>query len=502
MEGRIESTAARALPSARDDTGEAKCCGMAQTMVIPHVCTWLFLVLLGVRLEYVKTLSWRIVFFPFWIGDGLTIIKRLADLHKGWRPVAHLFDACGILVAKALTLAKLEGGASNLSAFEVISPYIVGVLCSAIVRGYIDSSKSRQVGRAPKCRFLSAFSAHVAFRGLQPVLLAAKLDGVWNPTSWGIVFIPSWILLGTMAAVAATLCNCTSLLSAGMQTRVRRQATRLVALCATQLLTVAGCLFIFGFLLAKRLDARDNLNDRIDRREEQCSRDENVPEACESPRYLDRNLDSLEPTTTAILAPLIAMYLALFILHPFVVRDSRKFQDLVQVVVSEGDEASEEARAVLAAQRASDIFHQMPVGTEDNNIIVEALSVPTRLLQLSSTLFQRTTEDLADDCSLDSVDTMENSVNEEEKDADQKEGDDLEMQRRANTCYVCFTEDHDAVLLECGHGGVCFACARSLATRHPRTCPICRMPITAFLKVKKTEGNIVVAEEGFTVRRM
>ncbi|KAH8079177.1 hypothetical protein JL720_9439 [Aureococcus anophagefferens] len=37
-------------------------------------------------------------------------------------------------------------------------------------------------------------------------------------------------------------------------------------------------------------------------------------------------------------------------------------------------------------------------------------------------------------------------------------------------CYVCCLARRNAVIMECGHGGLCFECGKSLAQRHPRTC--------------------------------
>jgi Zinc finger, C3HC4 type (RING finger) len=46
-------------------------------------------------------------------------------------------------------------------------------------------------------------------------------------------------------------------------------------------------------------------------------------------------------------------------------------------------------------------------------------------------------------------------------------------------CYVCEARDANAVLLECGHGGVCYECALGLVRqRRERSCPICRVSLT------------------------
>ena len=41
-------------------------------------------------------------------------------------------------------------------------------------------------------------------------------------------------------------------------------------------------------------------------------------------------------------------------------------------------------------------------------------------------------------------------------------------------CQICMSNAADAVLLECGHGGLCYACAVRLLKGTTRACPLCR----------------------------
>jgi len=542
--------AARALDQ-QGGASEGGCCGVAWPVVLPHACCCAFLALLALRLRDGGWLSWRAVFAPTWVGDVATMARRVEEAVRArreaqdaLRPAALGMDALGIFAAKTLVCLELEGTISR-DAVELLSPFFVGISCSAVLRGVAAVKAGRQKrseeddapsGRAQDaCAWLVAVASHLAGRGLQPALVAAKLDGIWHASSWGVVFAPAWVVLAVLASVAATLCNCTPLLSAGMPTRVRRQAIRLVSLCAAQLVAVAGCVFVFAFLLAKRLDARDRLDERVRSRRDACAAlgdDDALAADCADPGFFDRDLRALRPTTTAILAPLVLMYLVLFVLHPLVVRDSRKFQQIVRVVVVEADDSLDDARAALAAQRANvlDILgagHQM--GVEDDNVIVEALAVPTRLLQHSGTLYQRAAPVSPADLETggpsekedppareppraafhrrDDIVRADDSPRDSPRDSDASfrsvESETHNEEDPANKlCYVCCVERRNAVLFECGHGGVCFPCAQSLATRHPRTCPICRQPITAVLKVKRRDpgSNIVLADEGILIR--
>merc|ERR1711920_503694 len=53
-------------------------------------------------------------------------------------------------------------------------------------------------------------------------------------------------------------------------------------------------------------------------------------------------------------------------------------------------------------------------------------------------------------------------------------------------CFICYVEAPDAVLLECGHAGLCTECADHLVERRPgrAACPICRSPILAVLRLR------------------
>ena len=57
----------------------------------------------------------------------------------------------------------------------------------------------------------------------------------------------------------------------------------------------------------------------------------------------------------------------------------------------------------------------------------------------------------------------------------------------AGTCWICCVNACDAVLLECGHGGLCMECANRCWKQPKRRgggiCPMCRAPITFVVKV-------------------
>jgi len=50
-------------------------------------------------------------------------------------------------------------------------------------------------------------------------------------------------------------------------------------------------------------------------------------------------------------------------------------------------------------------------------------------------------------------------------------------------CWICFTGPREAVLLSCGHGGICYPCAERCWKMRPRVCPLCREKVVGIAKV-------------------
>ena len=50
-------------------------------------------------------------------------------------------------------------------------------------------------------------------------------------------------------------------------------------------------------------------------------------------------------------------------------------------------------------------------------------------------------------------------------------------------CCICFDQKPDAVIMECGHGGICYDCGRHLLVTEPHVCHLCREDIVYVLKM-------------------
>ena len=65
-----------------------------------------------------------------------------------------------------------------------------------------------------------------------------------------------------------------------------------------------------------------------------------------------------------------------------------------------------------------------------------------------------------------------------------------------DVCFICFSGPRDAVLLECGHGGLCFGCATRCMQMRFQECPICRQPISQIVQLELTERRGERAKRG------
>ena len=73
------------------------------------------------------------------------------------------------------------------------------------------------------------------------------------------------------------------------------------------------------------------------------------------------------------------------------------------------------------------------------------------------------------------------------------------LQAVREPCYLCMDRTSDAVLIDCGHGGLCTACADALwlsgvDTPGGRQCPLCRRQINSVLHIVSEIGSSVLVE--------
>lgn len=44
-------------------------------------------------------------------------------------------------------------------------------------------------------------------------------------------------------------------------------------------------------------------------------------------------------------------------------------------------------------------------------------------------------------------------------------------------CCICFINLANAVIMNCGHGGICYECGKSILESNVRLCHLCREPL-------------------------
>ena len=77
----------------------------------------------------------------------------------------------------------------------------------------------------------------------------------------------------------------------------------------------------------------------------------------------------------------------------------------------------------------------------------------------------------------------------------------LDSKSEIINCVLCFDCFPDTVLMECGHGGICFRCGVKLLKLKGK-CPLCRENVTLILKidVMSQYGNFIKVVDSIDTR--
>ena len=59
----------------------------------------------------------------------------------------------------------------------------------------------------------------------------------------------------------------------------------------------------------------------------------------------------------------------------------------------------------------------------------------------------------------------------------------MSISLNSKECCICFDNKPDAVIMECGHGGLCYECGKHLISNEGRMCHLCREEISYILKM-------------------
>lgn len=120
---------------------------------------------------------------------------------------------------------------------------------------------------------------------------------------------------------------------------------------------------------------------------------------------------------------------------------------------------------------------------------------PKFLKRISSTFYRPTTEEEVKTIKRVSSHPISFENNEEMDDIKFnssmiQENSDIDSTTSEKLCIICCVERQNAVIMECGHAGICFKCGEELVQKG-NTCIICRDPIGRVLEIKEQSNNVV-----------
>ena len=61
------------------------------------------------------------------------------------------------------------------------------------------------------------------------------------------------------------------------------------------------------------------------------------------------------------------------------------------------------------------------------------------------------------------------------------------------TCYLCCERPPNAILMNCGHGGICYDCAVT-SIKNNNTCVECRSTVEKIFKIDMSNNNLEVVK--------
>eukprot|EP00210_Caulerpa_lentillifera_P009179 g8751.t1 len=256
-------------------------------------------------------------------------------------------------------------------------------------------------------------------------IVALKLDGQ-IPVSWGVVFVIPWVFFAILVV------SCFAIVYFMMKADLTQRPGdfRMTHGCAA--IATSTCLHYFSFLAVYY--------------------------------QLQGESVSLDLVCFPSLTAWIMMWISALFTSMVMFENEREMQ-LVQVEDFGMTEIEQSRRHVASL-----------TNTQIANIAVEMIRdepKPSRILRVGHSSF-RALEDCEHDEETRSVEEGRVPSTSETSQTDEK------------NCFICFDAEGTCVLLECGHGLYCRACANRLIVQRPHECPTCRRRITQIVEIDPT----------------
>lgn len=220
----------------------------------------LFLAILMIRLLRRSTNSivpWWLIFTPLLLSSATVLIVKSSESYLmlknsstvsqvlSYKTHCSLLDHTGYTFTVVLICVFLS--TTVIPSIGVVAvPVLVTSLLSLVYRSInLPPTSSRTIGRL----FISSLFnclMHTLVRIVQPILLVIKLDD-YAPIRWVHVAIPLWSMCVGAVLAALVLVYISTFLHARSSTALRIHASKLMLLCAFQLLVLSVCSFLSGY---------------------------------------------------------------------------------------------------------------------------------------------------------------------------------------------------------------------------------------------------------------
>lgn len=459
--------------------------------------------------------------------------------------VFSIIDHLGGAVAKCLLALRLEGSLTGVSITLLLLPQWGSAVVTSLLRTFpelapvIWGGAGAGRGHAPTMTRRAPLAsrgkgaAYLLSRGLQPLLVCLKVDGFLLSAPWWAVLSPAWFLAVGVAAtgmflfVAVLVGNDhggnsgsdslpgASAASHSPPPHVRRLQFRVVLAASMTALFISACACLFLFSLSAVL--------------------ESPPE-----KWMQQGRRAGGASYVQILAPLIALYVTMLVTLPGLLIYGKMYRKAVIDYAFAEEERRRVERARLREQSAEEKESTAASFGATINSPAILVGEGTSLMKRASSSFclrlgeefgepdfdypaalaAASSEAAESEARLRACLACEDAdggekgwgwwsgaalgtgyvVGDEEGEEDVEEGlregsSLLSAPPVVQRCFICCSQWADAVIMDCGHGGLCYTCALVTASNVPQLCPVCRGPIREVRRMQrlgKTGAGVTV----------
>ncbi|CAM9593495.1 unnamed protein product [Chrysoparadoxa australica] len=452
---------------------------------------------------------WGSVFTPVWLATGGYVLKSLYSISADFLETTdscqecenllhyHVVVSICLFVEEVLIWLHVSGLFTILPWVCLMLPLWIVALFGSLLLFFAapPSHFGPEVEENFEVEMQLAARINVWMYGVQMLLIALKLDGTLS-TSWEKVLLPTALLLlvlavvvipyGTGLFVGAAYLLCSGQWTSGMALDFWAAALPLT-IAVTFLACAASFLGPVRFSLVHLVTVTFR-----------CAKVTQQPIASLT-FQVTALLDGASPELQ--LSPLIIGGAVASVLVPINSICCGKRQSLLLSALEDA-----------ATPDSDDENEERPMASVPS-FRLEAISSPVVLLRQSSTFFREASLSVRGKFQDSPLMSRQGSFSFssapwQQVDADDDADDDLvggggtaveeashphcveKISANPHDCLICLSAPSDAVMMECGHSGVCFDCVQSIlhAQKEHRHCPMCRAEISRVVKLPEGGG--------------